>query len=380
MNVLLSSCVHWWNAEAAYAAVLAEQLLAAGHRVTVWTQAGTHNARELERRGLPIETSIPVPGGNLLGWRSTLAGLAALQARQGTEIVNVFRSAEFPFHLWAARHERGPRVVRTRGTARPIRSGWLNRKMHRDWCGGLIASSEAVRRQMGSALDLPEERIRTIYYPIDLPDPGQLTRCETARLDFLEELGIRDSRLLLGIVGRLYPEKGHARLLAALEKIVPAFPNVLLLILAKSAPGEDPERPALEKQVRELGLENHVRFIGFREDIRQLMSWFDIGVIPSLDSEVNCRVAVELFSVGTPVVAFPTGALPEVVEHELSGLVTATHSEEDLSEALMRLGADADLRKRLGQGARVQAERRFSPKGFLEDTLQVFEAALQGTP
>ncbi len=377
MNVLLSSCVHWWNAEAAYAAALAEQLLAAGHRVILWTQPGTRNAEELERRGLPLVTTIPVPGVNPLRWREALAGMTALQVRERIEVVDVFRSAEFPFHLWAGRRQPGLKVLRTRGTARPLRGGWLNRKMHADWCGGLIASSQVVREQMAGALGLPPERIRTIYYPIDLPPERSAGQRRKGKREFLAQLGVREERLLLAIVGRLYPEKGHAALLSALNSLVRRQPKVLLAIFAKSAPGEDPERPALERQVRQAGLEDHVRFVGFREDIRQAMGWADIGVIPSLASEVNCRVAVEFFSVGTPVVAFPTGALPEVVEHERSGLVTASPDEAELAAALARLAADEGLRVRLGKGARQQAEHRFSPQGFLAETLDLFEAALR---
>ncbi len=169
MRVLLSSCVHWWNAEAAYAAVLAEELLGAGHQAMVWTQPGTANEAELLRRGLPLITTIPPVGKNPLRWPATLAGLADLQRRERIEIVDVFRSAEFPLHLLAARHAPKPRVVRTRGSARPVRGGWLNRKMYGEWGAGLIAASGAVCSQMGSALHLPRERIHTIYYPIDLP-------------------------------------------------------------------------------------------------------------------------------------------------------------------------------------------------------------------
>jgi len=101
----------------------------------------------------------------------------------------------------------------------------------------------------------------------------------------------------------------------------------------------------------------------------------DLGVIPSLASEVNCRVAEEFFSVAVPVVAFPTGALPEVVEDGVSGRVTRSHQPQALAEALEGLIADGALRETLGAGGRREAERRFSKSRFLAETLAAFEEA-----
>ena len=394
MRVLISSCTHWWNAEAAYAAVLAEELLGNGHQAMVWTQPGTANEAQLLLRGLPVVSTIPPAGINPLRWRATLKGLAGLQAREQFEIVDVFRSSEFPLHLLASRGRCGPRVVRTRGSARPVRGGWLNRRMYGRWCGGLIASSEVVRAQMVSALHLltpstpslsppvlstpSPQQVRTIYYPIDAPKAETAKNGKRGRRKFLQALGLPQAEFVMGIVGRLFPEKGHAHLLEAMETLVRQVPGAALVIFAKDAAGEDPERPALEAQVRRAGLEHHVRFTGFLDDMRRVMGWMDVGVIPSLASEVNCRVAVEFFSSGTPVVAYPTGALPEVVEHGVSGLVTESHDAAQLQDLLERMARDDVLRGRLGKGALKQAKTRFSRSHFLAETLRVFETALQG--
>lgn len=386
MKVLISSCTHWWNAEAAYAAVLARSLLENGHQVLVWTPPGTANEANLQRLGLPLTGTIPAAGINPLGWRATLAGLAALQEKEGFEIVDVFRSSELPLHLLNSRGGRGPLVVRTRGSAQPVGGGWLNRRMYGRWCSGLIASSESVRRQMVSALRLdsdlsPEpsqQQIRTIYYPIDLPEAAMPAAISKGRAEYLKSLGFPEDSFVIGIVGRLFREKGHARLLEAMQALVRRAPRAVLIIFSKDAPGEDPERPALEAQVARAGMQAHVRFTGYLENMRQIMGWMHVGAVPSLSSEVNCRVAVEFFSVGVPVVAFPTGALPEVVEHGVSGLVTASHDAAQLAEALESLARDKALRLKLGQGAREQAETRFSRGRFLHETLEVFHMALDG--
>lgn len=379
MRILLSTGTNAWNAEAEYAAVLGEELLAAGHRVWMWTRPNMSNEAALRGRGLPVSGEIPA-GRNPFHWWRAFAKLKTLQASERIEIVDAFHSPEFPFHLLAAWGLPTPKVIRTRGIARPIRNNLLNRAMHRDWCDGIITSSEAVRAQLDAGLGLETRNVRTIYYPVDLPPAESAPARRAGRKKLLSELEVSPERLLLGVVGRMALEKGHARLLAAMETVARENPKVLLVIFGKGEAHADRERPALEQQVREAGLTPFVRFLGFRENLRREMGWLDMGVVPSLESEVNCRVAVEFFSVGTPVVAFPTGALPEVVEEGVSGLVTENHDAGELARALLRLAGDGPLRAKLGAGARRQAEHRFSRKIFLEQTLEVFRRALGDRP
>ena len=380
MNVLISSPVHWWNAEAAYAAVLAEVLGQHGHKVWVLTRPDTLNHAELEARGLPLLTDIPLWERHPLRLWRAIRALQAFQSLESIQIVNVFRSRDLPWHLLAGRGKDAPRLVRTRGGAMPIRGHWLNRKLYRDGCDGLIASSEVVRRAMTASLGSAAEGARTIYYPIDLPALSNAAEervaRETWRKALLAELGLPGDTLLLGMVGRVYPEKGHRELLQALAALAPRFPRLALLVLDKQV--DDPA--AHGRQLRELeaslGLSSRVRWLGHRPDVREVMGAVDIGVVPSLASEVNCRVTVEFFSMGTPVVAFPTGALPEVVEHGRTGLVTANHHPAGLAEALAALIEDAGLRGRLGRQARTAAETRFSRDRFLAETLAVYEKAM----
>ena len=372
MNVLISSPVHWWNAEAAYAAVLAEVLRDAGHGAWVLTRPGTLNHAQMKARGLPLVTDIPVWENNPVGLWRAIGRLRAFQARERIQVVNVFRSRDFPWHRAAARGVDAPRLVRTRGSTQALRGHWLNRRLYRERCHGLIASSEVVRRQMLAALRLPEDRVRTVYYPIDLPPLPTPAERQAGRKALLEELQLPPETLLAGIVGRLYPEKGHGVLLEALAALGPRFPNLALLVLAKSVDDPPAHRAWLKEREGALGLSSRVRWLGHRQDVRALMGWMDLGVVPSLASEVNCRVTVEFFSMGVPVVAFPTGALPEVVEAGRSGLVTAGHDAPGLADALGELAGDDALRRRLGQGARRAAETRFDRTRFLEQTLEVY--------
>ncbi|MEE8435570.1 MAG: glycosyltransferase family 4 protein [bacterium] len=377
MNVLISSPVHWWNAEAAYAAVLAEVLRQDGHKVWVLTRPDTLNHAELEARGLSLLTDIPLWERHPLRLWRAIGALRAFQSLESIQIVNVFRSRDVSWHLLAARGKNAPRLVRTRGSAMPIRGHWLNRKFYRDGCDGLIASSEVVRRAMTASLGLAPEAVRTIYYPIDLPALPDAAERQAARQALLDELALPPDALLLAVVGRVYPEKGHRELLRALAALTPRFPRLALLVLDKQVDDPAAHRGQLRALEASLGLSARVRWLGHRQDVREIMGAADIGVVPSLASEVNCRVTVEFFSVGTPVVAFPTGALPEVVEHGRTGLVTKSCDPAELAETLTTLIEDAEPRNRMGLQARAAAQTRFSRDRFLAETLAVYENAIK---
>ncbi|MBI3991708.1 MAG: glycosyltransferase family 4 protein [Candidatus Lambdaproteobacteria bacterium] len=376
MKVLISSYVHWWNAEAAYAAALAQTLSAAGHTVRLLTQPGTRNAQHLQTLGLPVDTSLPLHTSHPLRLALALRDLRRLLVRERIEIVNVFRSREQPLHLLAARGLPGLAVVRTRGNARPVRRHVLNRLSYGRCCGAVIASADVLRRELVEGLGVAPERVSTIYFPAGDAPPALPEARRDARAALLAELALHPQMLLIGLVGRVAREKGHRVLVQALAQVVRAVPRAVLVIVAKGYPGEVAERDAVTRLVEERGLTPHVRWLGFRDDIPRVMQALDVGAIPSLASELNCRVAMEFFAAGVPVVAFPTGALGEVVRHDRSGWLAADRSPEALAQALTAVLGDPHRRARLAAGALGEAAGRFSRANFLRATLEVYARAL----
>ena len=162
-----------------------------------------------------------------------------------------------------------------------------------------------------------------------------------------------------------------------MSQLLTEFPDLVLLIPYRDTASNEPEMQALHNDIRRFKLEAHVRLITMREDIRQLMGFADVGVVSSVESEVICRVAVEFFSVATPVVAFSTGCLPGIIRHGENGYLAETQTEGSLTEELRKILVNPELCERLSQGARRDAETRFNPQIMLTETLKVFEQALK---
>ena len=146
-------------------------------------------------------------------------------------------------------------------------------------------------------------------------------------------------------VAHQYRRKGTATLLLAMQAVLKAHPNALLLII-----GGGPELPRLRRLSRKLGLEPAVTFRGeVNEDDEVRAAFFDADLfcLPSLQEGFGI-VFVEAMAAGLPIVAARSGAVPEIVEHEETGLLVPPGDARSLADALTKLLADQGARARMG--------------------------------
>ena len=379
MRILITSNVRWWNAEAAYAAILARELLNAGHKVWVLTLPNSLNETKLRNWNLPIITDIPLSSSNPWQLWRAYQRLKSLIEEQQIQIVNAHRSEGFPLLVLLRQRLKSFALIRTRGTTRPLRDRWLNRRLHEDWIESVIVPAQVIASQLRQVLNLPPERLHVIYYPVNPSTIGVKAESEAqqSRLECLDRLGIPKHCRVIGIVGRIRPVKGQRILLKSFVALRKRFPDIVLLMLYRDTNETEAEWQGLLQDLVESNLLQSVYLYGYREDVLEIMRHTDIGVVSSVDSEVICRVAVEFFSVGTPVVAFPTGALPEIIQDGVTGRIAKDKSAEALAEALEWMLESPEHIAEFGQNARQQSLERFDPNKLLEQTLSVYEQSWQ---
>ena len=379
MRILITSNVRWWNAEAAYAATLARELLNAGHKVWVLTLPNSLNETKLRNWNLPIITDIPLSSSNPWQLWRAYRRLQSLIEEQQIQIVNAHRSEGFPLLVLLRQRLKSFALIRTRGTTRPLRDHWLNRKLHEDWIESVIVPAQVIASQLRQVLNLPSERLQVIYYPVNpssIDSQGE-SEAQQSRLECLDRLGIPRQCRVIGIVGRIRPVKGQRILLKSFATLRKRFPDIVLLMLYRDTNETEAEWQGLLQDLVESNLQQSVYLYGYREDVLEIMRHTDIGVVSSVDSEVICRVAVEFFSVGKPVIAFPTGALPEIIQDGVTGRIAKDKSAAALAEILEWMLESPERISEFGKNARQQSLERFDPNKLLEQTLSVYEQSWQ---
>lgn len=211
----------------------------------------------------------------------------------------------------------------------------------------IIAVSEDVKSRLVVA-GVPATRIKVIYNGID-PDNRPI-----------REAAQKQDKVVLGFVGNLHPGKGVDILVDALGVLVDHGLPVDLWIIGDTPVGMGPDYPnQLKANVARQALQQHVRFWGHREDAQDLIEDIDILVLPSKYESFG-MVLLEAMQRGKPCVASSVGGLPEVIEHEKTGLLYPSGDLPKLVAVLERLVQDSNLRLELGHEGRRRLERFFT--------------------
>ena len=184
--------------------------------------------------------------------------------------------------------------------------------------------------------------------------------------------GFDSEHIVVGIVARLVPAKGHTFLFKAVKPLVGEFPLLRILVL-----GEGALRGILQKEVDSLGIGPHVHFAGFRDDMSRCVQALDIMVQPSIDCDTSSFSLKEGMAAGVPVIASDYGGLPEIVTDGVEGYLVPAGTVEPLTFALKRLIKDPGLRRQMGIAARERVVNDFSIERFAIATLHVYERVLR---
>jgi glycosyltransferase involved in cell wall biosynthesis len=222
-------------------------------------------------------------------------------------------------------------------------------------------------------LHVPADRLHLIGNGIDLSRFALGPKSEAARRRVRTELGVDDTTVVVGAVGRLVWEKGYGELFAAAEQLRRSCPEVLVVVAGPSQPekgdGIGPEAVAAAES-------SGVRFLGHRRDIEDLYAACDIYVLASY-REGFPRSAMEAAAMGLPVIATDIRGCRQVVEHGATGLLVPPREATALTEAVARLAGDPDLRNTLGRRAALKAKQEFDQRRVIALTLGVYEDLIE---
>lgn len=231
----------------------------------------------------------------------------------------------------------------------------------------IIAASQAVRDFLLEQ-GYPTGRIAMIYHGVTIPALPVSTR-DIVR----EQWGITPHTPVFGMVARFVADKGQDIALDAFAQA--GAPGLLVLVGDASTPWGQ----AMLRHAAILGLGDKVRFLGQQEDVFPLLAALDVFLAPSRREALGLSI-LEAMGMGLPVLGSKVGGIPELIQHEVNGLVLPPEDVPAWSEGIRRLAQDASLRRAMGDAGRRDYLARFTSETMVQATLDVYQQALRNEP
>lgn len=323
----------------------------------------------MEATGVPIDC-FPL-GGSLWHPRS-LASVVALarRIRGSFDLVHTLLGHANVVGLLACALAGHRRVVASQRSTHPADFGSarsatvaLGRALFRRVARRILVNNEAVAtalREQG----ISDERIVLVPNGIDTDRLRPTADRSAAR----REAGLDADVPVVGYVGRLIPEKGLPRVLAASEILAVRHPELRVLVA-----GDGPARADVERSASVGVLRGRVRFLGFREDVERIYPLLDVFAFPTTYEEGTPHVVLEAMACGVPVVAQRVVQLEGVIRDGDNGILVNGTSPDELAAAIGALLDDSARASAVGHAGRRHVQDRHSLAATVRATEALYE-------
>jgi glycosyltransferase involved in cell wall biosynthesis len=253
-----------------------------------------------------------------------------------------------------------PALVASRRVDFHLKTNSFSRWKYRQ-VDAFIAASDAIRRMLiGDGV--PADRAVTVHEGIDVEHV-----LAAPSVNVHEAFWLPHHAPVVGAIGALVPHKGHRHLVEAARLVLREIPDVRFVIL-----GEGELRDPLERLVRDYGLERHVLLPGFRTDVLGCLKAFDVFAMSSVTEGLGTSL-LDAMACSRAIVASRTGGIPEIVEHDVNGLLVPPRDDRALAAAIVKLLSSESLRDRLGRTGFSTVSQRFTVDRMVAETCSVYE-------
>ena len=258
------------------------------------------------------------------------------------------------------------RISRTNPTFHAKRRKLVNRVMMPS-IDKVIAQAHSQKEYLVNSENIDAEKIEVIYNGVDLSK----FKKSKDELVLKKSVGIPEDARVVGMVGRLVPDKGYPVFLNAAKIILNKMPDVHFLIV-----GDGVEKENLKKMTGQLQIESYIHFLGTIENVPQIVSLFDVAVMSS-DFDTFSNSILEYMAMSKPVVATNVGSISEAVQHDVNGYLLQRGDIEGLAGSVLKLLDNNNLAVRMGNAGRKMVEDKFSIQRMVKAYEVLFEGVVQ---
>jgi len=367
MKILVTCLSKAWGGMEMFALSSIKLLIEDGYNVTAACIDGSPLHAELKKSGIKQETFKPA-----LFSSHNLLKFVKIFRKKGYNLLHTHFSKDLWLIVPAVKITRCQiPVVLTKHLGSAVsKKDYLHNMIYKrvDYA---IAISNVIKQNLLDTTCLTSEKVILLNNYIDLSRFG---KNEKSREKLLKEFSIPPGVLTMGVVARITPGKGHEEVVEAVKKISSQNFEFKVFIVGASSPDEADYEKGLKEKVKKYGLDKYFVFTGFRSDIPELMSMFDIFLFPSRAEAFGLSL-LEAMAAGLPsIVCFSDGVKDIAVENQTS-LTFDRQNYELLAKHIKKLILDKALREKLGAKS-LERARRFSPRIFQEKINLLYELAI----
>ena len=240
----------------------------------------------------------------------------------------------------------------------PPVNNFFNRQLHNKLTDYFLFPGNATKMRYDQIFRI--EKFKILHAPLDLKVFTKFSDKENKRDTF----GTPEDKILVSFIGRFSPEKGIFFLLDIVKEVKQKTDKLFFLFSGQE--GQIKHTDVIKK-VEENGLQNFVKIIDKVDDVRDLISISDIGLLSSRYSEFICRIAMEFMAFRKPVVAPDLNVIPEVIENEKSGYIYDLNNSKMASGFILYLANNDSHRILMGEMGSDRIKSLYSIEYFRKE-------------
>ncbi|MEL6820709.1 MAG: glycosyltransferase [Calditrichota bacterium] len=249
----------------------------------------------------------------------------------------------------------------------PILKNNLTYRLTYPWlASGIIMPNNLIKHQYLEFGWVPEEMMRVVHNGISADKSIDYNHAETRKAH-----NIPMDAMIVGIFGRLVPQKQHKQFLEVAKGICEKRDDVRFIIA-----GDGPLRDEIEAYAVSLGIQDKVFMLGFQKEVMAFYTLCDI-VIQTSEHEGLPNVVLEAMFAGKPVVSFDVGGTREMITSPEMGIVYDERSIPKMTETVLELLDNPERRKNIGQAARRQILENFTVERMVNNVETFFQELLK---
>jgi glycosyltransferase involved in cell wall biosynthesis len=229
----------------------------------------------------------------------------------------------------------------------------------------IISISEYEKLRLAKEEGITQSKIVTIYNGIDYGNYKSVPDEDTIR-----SLGIGKGAPVVGFLAAFRPQKDHELLMNSARVVIEQRPDTVFILI-----GDGETRGKIETMAEELGIKDNCRFTGFRNDIPDLISTFDVAVLSSHWEGLPIAV-LEYMASSKPVVCTNVSGMPELVRNGVNGFLVSPSDSGNFAEKIIKLLQDRELAQNMGRKGLETVRSSFSEQKMMKEIENLYDEIL----